>query len=124
MSTLRSALRTTLAAAICVSISSCSFFVKPKQAVLVRASDPDATLQADGLYFGKGAAYAYLTRGKTHIITAKTDTTSGAVVIDNRISVTGVLDIVGGCLWLVPFAGLLSEGAWTFDRDKVYIDMH
>jgi hypothetical protein len=30
----------------------------------------------------------------------------------------GILDIVGGCLFLVPFLGLLSSGAWKHDPDK------
>lgn len=124
MHTYRTIFRTAVSAAICLSICSCSFFVKPKQKIFVRASDPEAILRADGVYIGKGVALARLTRGKTHLITGKHGNSSGAIVVDRSISVTGVLDIVGGCFWLVPFAGLLSEGAWVLEKDDVYIDMH
>jgi hypothetical protein len=34
------------------------------------------------------------------------------------LSTIGILDVVGGCLFLVPLLGLLSSGAWKHDPDK------
>jgi hypothetical protein len=34
------------------------------------------------------------------------------------LSSTGILDVVGGCVLLVPLVGLLSSGAWKHDPDK------
>ena len=34
------------------------------------------------------------------------------------LSSIGVLDVIGGCLFLAPFLGLLSSGAWKHDPDK------
>ncbi len=53
---------------------------------------------------------------------AKTsDNRAGVATIGTKISTTGVLDLVGGILILVPFLGLLSSGFWSLDTDQVAI---
>jgi hypothetical protein len=41
--------------------------------------------------------------------------------LQTKLSTTGILDIVGGCIWLVPFFGLLAPGAWEIDNPNVSV---
>jgi len=46
---------------------------------------------------------------------------AGAAAINKKISGTGVLDIIGGCFFLVPFLGVLGAGFWELDPDSVTV---
>lgn len=121
---LKQTLRLLVASLTCLGIASCSLFSSGSQTVLVSSSDPEAILRADGQYVGKGSGSATLKKNKTHIITAQNGTKQGAAVLDSEMSVTGVLDLVGGICFLFPFLGFLSKGAWTLDKDSVYVEVH
>lgn len=43
--------------------------------------------------------------------------------VGNHFNETGVLDVVGGCLFLVPFIGLATPGAWSLDETDVTISL-
>lgn len=111
-------------AALCLSISSCSLLASGKQPVTVSSNDPQATLRADGQYIGIGSGTISLTKNRAHVITAQNGNKVGSVIIDNGLSPTGVLDIVGTCIFIVPFIGLFSKGAWMLDEDNVVVEVH
>jgi hypothetical protein len=100
----------------------CSLFVKKEQAVTIRATDPNADIYVDGANMGKGTLSLTLDRTRSHTVTAKTaDGKAGAAAINKKVSGTGVLDIVGGIFFLVPFLGLLGPGFWELDPDSVTV---
>lgn len=123
ISRLRTAVRATFTAALCMGICSCSFLAPRTQRVVVRSSDAGAAIRVNGQYVGKGAVAVNLPTDQAHLITAQGSNKHGATVLDKHFSVTGVLDIIGGCCFIVPIAGLFSKGAWELDRDTVFIDM-
>ncbi len=43
--------------------------------------------------------------------------------IDSHMNGSGVWDIVGGVVWLVPFIGLASPGAYSLDETNIHIDL-
>jgi hypothetical protein len=45
----------------------------------------------------------------------------GTASVSSQIAMTGVLDIVGGLIWLVPFVGVVAPGFWDLDRSEVTI---
>ncbi len=116
--------RLVIVALLCSAISACSFLVPGKQTVAVSSNDPQATLRADGQYIGVGSGTVSLTKNRAHVITAQNGIKMGSVIIDNGISATGVLDIVGSFIFIVPFIGLFSKGAWTLDEDSVIVEVH
>jgi len=41
--------------------------------------------------------------------------------VNKKISTTGILDIIGGFIILVPFLGFLSAGAWDLETHMVNV---
>lgn len=114
----------TVACITCFAVTSCSLFVSGKQAVRIETNDPNCVIKADGLTVGHGySAVASLKKNKSHIISAENGNRKGMTVVDSELSTTGVLDLIGGICFLVPFLGFCSKGAWTLDPDIVAIDV-
>lgn len=108
---------------ICMGICSCSIFSPGEKQVRVRSNYPDAELRADGAYIGRGEATVMLAKNRGHTISAHRGEQEERMSIGSHISATGILDIVGGFIIIVPFIGLFSRGAWTLDHDTVTIDL-
>ena len=101
--------------------SGCSLFVPQKQAVHITASDPLAAIMVDGEFVGTGSAAVQLQRNRSHTVVAQVGARQGAGVINTRISTAGVLDIVGGFIFLVPFLGLLGPGFWDLTPEELSV---
>lgn len=117
-------LRIVVACITCFATTSCSLFVSGRENVRIETNDPDCIIKADGLVVGRGSsAVASLKKNRSHVITAQNGTKKGMAVVDSELSVTGVLDIIGGVCFLVPFIGFCSKGAWALEPDTVAIDV-
>jgi len=58
-----------------------------------------------------------VSKSEAHVLTAKME---GRVAIEttrSTISTTGILDIVGGFFFLLPFLGLLGGGFWKLTQE-------
>jgi hypothetical protein len=75
----------------------------------------------DGIPAGKGTVTVMVTRDFNHTITAKVGERSGTVTLGYRLSALGILDIIGGILWLVPLIGLAAPGSRVPDSDHVNV---
>jgi hypothetical protein len=62
-----------------------------------------------------------LKKNKGHVVVARVGDRAGTAIIDKSISTTGVLDIVGGLLILIPFLGVVSPGFWTLEPETVVV---
>ena len=105
----------------CLFCQSCSLFVPWSQSIAITASDPDAEILVDGLPVGQGMARVDLRRNRHHSVMARNGDRVGTRSIGHSISTTGVLDIVGGFLFLVPFIGLVGPGFWTLESESVSV---
>ncbi len=112
-----------LLAVLTATAPACSLFVTSRQAVAVTASDPNADIYLDGQYIGTGSATAEVERDKSHSFKAKLGDRSAVATVGTKISTTGVLDIIGGILWLVPLIGLLGPGFWSLESTTVHIPL-
>jgi hypothetical protein len=101
--------------------SGCSLFVGSRQSVTITPTDPAAEITVDGQTVGRGTVAVQLRRNQSHAIMAKIDNRVGTCNLNTEISTTGILDIVGGCFFLVPFLGLLGPGFWKIDPDNVIV---
>ncbi len=117
----RRAIAFTLLTSLLPVVSSCSFLANGKQAVSITASESDAEIFADGQYLGKGSVTAYLAKGESHAISAQKGNRYIGTSIDYSLAPVGFVDAVGGCLLLLPAAGLASDGAWKLDKTSVYL---
>lgn len=117
-------MRTTFAACLVLSLAplgSCSLFASSTQGVTITASDPNAEIYVDGNYLGKGATSTALRRNRSHTVMAKCGDRVGSTVIGTSISATGVLDLIGGFLFLLPFIGVAGPGFMQLDADAVTV---
>lgn len=99
----------------------CSCFVPKTQPVTIIPSDQRAEITIDGTHRGHGAMIVDLQRNKSHSIMARVADRVGVASIGTQISRTGVLDLIGGILFLLPFLGVLSPGFWMLDSDQVVL---
>ncbi len=116
-------IKTSSALLSCLALTSCSLFSSGTQRVTIETSDPNAIIKVNGATMGKGSVIAPLKKNKSHSIIAISGNKRGVAVIDSEMSTTGMLDIVGGVLFLVPFLGFCSKGAWELDPEHVHIDL-
>ncbi len=103
---------------------SCSAFVSGTQRINIVTSEPDAKIFVNGQYVGKGRVTTRVPRNENLSVMA---TTEGYIPVTRNIgtkmSTTGILDIIGGCIILVPFFGLLFPGAHELDESNISITM-
>jgi len=91
--------------------SACSLFAPPSQSINIVPSNPNASVFVDGNLVGKGPQSVRLSKSDTHSVMAKCGNSAGTGMVDRELSTTGILDIIGGCLLLVPFIGLVAPGS-------------
>lgn len=105
-------------------VSGCSLFAPGRQQVTVTASEKDAEIFINGNLMGTGAATATVKRNQDVAIMAKKDGFYPATrTIEPTLSSTGILDIIGGSIWIIPFFGLLAAGAHKLDENNITIVM-
>lgn len=71
--------------------------------------------------YGTGAAQAEVARNRPHSVMARIGDRVSVRKVERVISTTGVLDIVGGIIFLLPFLGLLGPGFWDLEEDHVTV---
>ncbi|MBI4550484.1 MAG: PEGA domain-containing protein [Candidatus Omnitrophica bacterium] len=102
----------------------CSAFRSSTQMLSVTTDQADAEIYINGVMAGKGTANMPVKRNQNVQIMAKKP---GYVTVQRSVgksmNVTGVLDIVGGVLILLPLFGLLAPGAYSLDEENVSIMM-
>jgi hypothetical protein len=102
-------------------LSGCSLAASSTQPISIMPSHPNAEVYVDGTLKGVGPQTVLLSKKNTHSVMAKCGGSSGVVTIDRNLSTTGILDIIGGFLILVPFVGLLAPGAWELSPTSVSV---
>ncbi len=105
-------------------LTSCSAFRSSTQTITVTTDQPDTEIYVNGNMAGHGTAQVPVKRNQNVQILAKKD---GYIAINRSIgkslNTTGVLDIIGGILILVPIFGLLAPGAYSLDEENISIMM-
>ena len=106
-----------------IAVSGCSTLAPKTQTVSAVCSEPDATLQINGqMYQGKGQVEAR--KNKTvSIMCTKPGYFPAQKTIDYSLSETGVADVIGTVLLLLPGIGLFTAGAWKLDETDVSLPM-
>jgi hypothetical protein len=99
----------------------CSLFAPSNQMLTISASEPDAEIIVDGQPVGRGSASVSVRRNLSHSIMARVGERTGHAGVGTTISTTGVLDIIGGCLFLLPLLGILGPGFHSLERDTISV---
>ena len=104
---------------------SCSLFATSTQPITIIPSHENGEVYVDGNLKGKGVQTVFLHKRRSHSIMAKCGGSAGTGSVTRHLSTTGILDIIGGVLFLAPFLG---RGRATIDpestpkRPHVYFD--
>ncbi len=102
-----------------MSFSGCSFVAPSMQTIQITSSPEGAKVRAGGQVVGQTPIQFEAHRGDNLLIEVQKDGYQTQYRTTSRtLSTTGIVDIVGGCVFLLPFLGLLSAGAWKHDPDK------
>jgi len=113
-----------LAVSIVFLQSGCSAFRSGTQRITVAASEQDAKIYVNGSYVGEGTAMTRVPRDESVSIMAKKEGYLPETrQIGTKMSFTGVLDIIGGCIILVPFFGLLFPGSHELEQVNISIPL-
>ncbi|MBN1493403.1 MAG: hypothetical protein JW938_04585 [Candidatus Omnitrophica bacterium] len=109
----------------CMTVfSGCSLFAPKMQNVSVITSENDAQIFINGNLVGVGSAMTTVPRNQDVGIMAKKEGYYPSMrTIGTTLSTTGILDVIGGCIFLIPFFGLLAPGAWTLSSNNVTLMM-
>ena len=99
----------------------CSFASPSSQNITIIPSDPRADVFVDGRPLGKGTIQTRLKKSESHAVMARVGDRVGVGQVDRSISTSGMLDIVGGVLILLPLLGLFAPGFWKLDPDVVAV---
>lgn len=104
--------------------SGCSAFRSSTQMISVTTDQPDAQIYINGNMAGQGSATASVRRNENvQIMAKKTGYVTTQRAIGHGLNTTGILDIIGGVLILVPLFGLLAAGSHNIDENNVSITM-
>jgi PEGA domain len=104
-------------------LQGCSAFQPKQQSVTIIASVQGATVYVDNNPVGTTPVTMMLDRNKSYAVSAQYGGRHGTAVIDRKISGTGVLDIVGTCLFIIPVIGLFCPGFWDLDPTTVQVQI-
>ena len=106
-----------------IAVSGCSTFAPKTQTVSAVCSEPDANLQINGQMY-QGKAQVEAKKNKTvSIMCTKVGYFPAQKTIDYSLSGTGVADIIGIFVFLLPGIGLFTAGAWKLDETDVSLPM-
>ena len=114
-------LRGTIATIVVASLAGCSLAAPTTKSIDIIPSEPNAEVFVNGNLVGMGPQTVELSTGSAHSVMAKCGRSAGTETINRRLSGTGVADIIGGLLILVPFLGLTADGAWTLSPETVTV---
>ncbi len=104
--------------------SGCSAFRSSTQTISVTTDQPDTEIYINGSMAGRGSTSMPVKRNQNASIMAKKE---GFITVQRSIgktlNTTGILDIIGGVLILLPLFGLLAPGAYSLDEENISISM-
>lgn len=116
--------RVILLAVISCYMAGCSLFSPRSQSIGVSSDPPGARVIASGKPVGTTPLHFEAHRGENLLIEVqKSGYQTQYRTLSRRMNTIGIIDVVGGAIWLVPFFGLLSSGAYEHDPAEIGITL-
>ena len=106
-------------------LSACSMFLPSQQRVTVLTNVPNAKIYANGelVRIGQEADFYAKRNSNAQIMVTANGYYPVYRQIGSELNTAGILDILGGIIWLVPFIGLCFPGSKSLDNTNVAIQM-
>jgi len=97
-------------------MAGCSLYGPTKQGIGVISDPPEAQVLVSGKPMGITPLQFEVDRGENLLLEVqKSGYQTQYRTSSRKLSGLGILDVVSGFFWLVPFVGLTSSGAWEHD---------
>lgn len=104
--------------------SGCSMFLPHRQSLKIIPSESDAKIYVNAEYVGTGTVTVLVPRNKTNSIMAKKEGFRTATRdIGTIVSTAGVLDMIGGYIFLLPLIGMAFPGFKSLEHRSVMINL-
>ncbi len=105
-------------------LTGCSAFRPHKESLSIMTNQPDAVIYVNGERLGTGVVHTRVKRSKNvQVVASKPGYHTAYRSIDSNLNITGVLDIIGTILYLIPFVGLLTPGCKSLDETNVALHL-
>ena len=104
--------------------SGCSAFASSRQPFTVTSSERDAQIYINGDLIGSGTVKTSVPKDKSvSVMVKKEGFYSTTREIGTKISSIGMLDLIGGCIILLPLIGLAFPGSHELDQSNISVVM-
>jgi len=105
-------------------MAGCSLYGPTKQSIGVSSYPPEAQVIVSGKPMGMTPLHFEADRGENLLLEVqKSGYQTQYRTSSRKLSGLGILDVVSGFFWLVPFIGLTSSGAWEHDPAEFEIPL-
>ena len=119
----RRLIATVLAVALLTQLTGCSAFRPFDQTVSIECAQPGVKLTVNGVSYDCPADVPVRRNRAADIRASKEGYPIQQRTIRYQISATGILDLAGGLIILVPAIGLAFPGAFDLDSTSLYFDL-
>ncbi|NLF38810.1 hypothetical protein GX586_05155 [bacterium] len=119
MTIFNQAICTALSVLMLTLSSGCSAFRSWEQTVSVNCTQSDAVLTLNGQRYTPPAQVSVRRNRDVSVQAYKPGFVPYQQTIGHHLNTTGVLDIIGACIFLLPGIGLFFPGAWSLDETNV-----
>jgi hypothetical protein len=100
-------------AGMMLQLMGCSFFASGRQPLTVSSSPGGAKVTINGERVGTTpVVYSISRAAEASILVEKEGYETQTRMTSKSLSGVGVVDVIGGCIILLPLLGLISDGAW------------
>lgn len=107
-----------------LNLTACSFFGGSSQSLTVNSDPPGANVLINGTLAGTTPLqYQVPRRGDLTVEAHKAGYLPQTRVTGRKLSSIGIVDVIGGALFLLPLLGLIAPGAWEQDPGIIGITL-
>ncbi len=113
-------LKTLTALALVAALAGCSIFAPRTQTITINGEPADAKIIVNGNVVSTPASIEVRRNKNISIMVTKKGYHPYSANTGFFLSQWGILDVIGGVLFLFPIIGLASPGAYALDQDSFY----
>ena len=108
---------------IVLFMNSCSLFAPRSSMIKINTTPSGALVRYNGQTYKTPFAMEVPKNRSFNCTVSKDGYEKEALYSSQTLSTTGVLDIVGGCIFIVPWLGFLSSGAFALQQTEWDIEL-
>lgn len=115
-------MKQTIVLLLAVHVSGCSILAPWSQQVTISSDPAGADVVVNGEFVGATPVQISVPRrSRNAILVSKKGYRSSRRKTSVEMSTLGIVDTIGGIIWLVPFIGLAFPGAWQQAEENIAV---